>query len=113
MNQRDAINGLIRMGGTYENVTDFVKYHTENIWVWKAFEECALSAIRGGRRKMGAKGLFEQLRWDQGGGFKQDLFTKQEFKLNNNYTALYARLFILKFPEHKDAFALKELKHAA
>lgn len=112
MNQRDAINGLIRMGANYETVRDFINYHSNNLWIWESFEKTALAEVTSGRKKMGAKELFEKLRRDNSGGSTPDLFTSaKEFKLNNNYTALYARLFILKFPQHKEAFSLKELKH--
>jgi len=114
MKKSYAINGLIRMGVNFEKTQDFIKYHQENLWIWDAFESAALDGIKSGRTKMGAKELFERIRWNPECGGVSDqtpLFAlcSDGFKLSNNYTALYARLFIVKYPQYKKSFSLKEL----
>lgn len=81
----------------------FQAFHSENPHVYWALRQLALDMYGRGVRRYSMKGLFEILRWQYA------LRTKgEEFKLNNNYTALYARLLMQQEPELKDFFEVRE-----
>jgi hypothetical protein len=84
---------------------DFVTYHAKNPKVWELFRDFALLAIEKGRKKLGAKMVMERIRW----------YTTVEardkcagFKINNNYTSYYVRMFEEAYPQHKDVFEKRE-----
>lgn len=67
----------------------------------------ALEALAGQwlarHKKASMKALFERLRWESG------LQTHGEaYRLNNSFTAFYARLLIERRPEWADAFEIRE-----
>ncbi len=78
-------------------------FHAENPHVFEALRRRALRAKRRGY-KPGIKCLFELLRWSHGMSTQGD-----EFKLNNNYTAYYARLLMEREPELRGFFELREV----
>lgn len=51
--------------------------------------------------EINAKGIFERIRWHTD---KPNHEGKSTFKLNNNYTAIYARMFHACYPEHAGFF---------
>ena len=82
----------------------FEKFDAENPRVWYAFRAVTLRMINSGFEHYGAKAIWEYIR------FNFAMETKGEFKLNNNYTAFYARKFEREFPEHKGFFELRKRK---
>ena len=82
----------------------FEQFHKENPQVLEALRRRALHAKRRDYRP-GIKCLFEVMRWHHGTSTHGD-----EFKLNNNYTAHYARLLMRTTPELDGFFDLRELK---
>ena len=67
----------------------FWEFHKANPGVYLELKKLALDLKKKGHRHYGIKGLFEVLRWHRA------METQgSEFKLNNNYTALYARLLM-------------------
>jgi hypothetical protein len=83
----------------------FCSYHAHNPNVYQAFKAKTLATIRKGFLHYGAKGIFELIRWETGISAAGDCF-----KINNSYTAFYARLFEEEFPEHKDFFRNRKSK---
>ena len=83
---------------------EFEIYDKENPSVWVKFREKSFETIRKGFSHYSAKGIFEVLRWHEAGEEKDD-----GFKVNNNYTAYYARKFMDKFPQHEGFFRTKSL----
>ena len=76
--------------------------------IYNAFERITLAAIRRGRRKFGAKAVWERMRWDLA-----DLAVDRgegEPKLDNSLTALAAREFQRRWPEYVDVFETRERK---
>ena len=71
------------------------------------FEKQELRSIEAGKDKLSAYAIIEWLRWEV--RFKTD--SDDEFKINNHFRPIYARLFALKNPLHKDVFNFKETKH--
>jgi len=83
-------------------VEQFWKFHVENPGVYKELLTLALRMKRTGRKRYGMKGLFEVLRWH-----RALETTDEEFKLNNNYTAFYARMLMKRLPELDGFFAVR------
>ena len=79
-------------------------FHAAHPEVYAAFERLALEAWRRGKRRVGAKALWERMRWDlwiaagEGDGPK----------LNNDYTALYAREFARRNPALRGLFEFRK-----
>ncbi len=63
----------------------FKLFHAANPHVYRLLKQLALEMRASGRERYGIGGLFERLRWEYA------IKTSGEFKLNNNYRALYAR----------------------
>lgn len=80
----------------------FAAFHGRNPQVYGALRQMALEAKRRGNRQWGMKGLFEVLRWQHAMATEGD-----PFRLNNNYTALYARLLMDQEPELTGFFELR------
>jgi hypothetical protein len=81
------------------------KFHRENPYVYILFEQYTFEAIRAGHRQYGAKSVCERLRWHT------DMeITGDTFKISNNNTALYARLFHLLHPKFDGFFRIKARK---
>lgn len=68
------------------------------------FEETTLQAIKKGFKHYSAKGIFEIMRWHRG------VSGNDRFKVNNNYTADYARKFMNQYPEFDGFFRCREIK---
>lgn len=81
----------------------FEAYDKENPEIWEAFVKFTLEAEAAGRKRVGAKMIYERIRW-----FTQ-IEAKTGFKLNNNYTAYYARKFQKVYPELKGIFETRKL----
>lgn len=79
----------------------FVAFHERNPHVYENLRVLALEALAGGRKKIGMKFLFERLRWEY--LIKTDR-PENEFRLNNNFTAYYARALMLGEPRLAEAF---------
>lgn len=81
----------------------FEQFHDENPRVYVILVRLAREWIqRTGRHKLGIKTLYERARWEI------VLATKDpDFKLNNNYTAFYARLIMHENPDLRGIFDLR------
>ena len=81
-------------------------FHREHPDVWRQFEELSLEAVRRGFKHYAAATIFELLRWRTPLGADG----KEQFKLNCNYVAFYARRFMRLHPEHADFFRTRKQK---
>lgn len=75
---------------------DFDRAHPE---VWRAFVELAFAAVNAGAARAGAKDLVEDIRKQLG----RDISGPGP-RINNDYTALYARKWAQHYPEHRGLF---------
>jgi len=82
----------------------FEQYHNENDEIWTAFVHYTNLTIHKGFKNYGAKGIFELIRWHSGAT------GTGTFKINNNYTADYARKFMEVYPKHEGFFRTKNRK---
>jgi len=78
------------------------KFVEANPEVWRLFCKYTFALLGAGRDHYGAKSVFERIRWHTAirGG--------DDFKLNNNYTAVFARWFHLAYPKHDGFFRTRE-----
>jgi hypothetical protein len=85
-------------------MTDYSKkareFVDQNPDFWSEFCTRASLASRNGRKTFGAKAICEGIRWD----FSARTDSEEEYKVNNNYTAYFARLFHEQFPHHDGFF---------
>lgn len=70
---------------------DFLAFHSEHPEVYAQLVRLARQWTAAGKAKLGIKTLFEKLRWEWHINGLED---SNGYKLNNNYTALYARLIM-------------------
>ena len=78
----------------------YLKFNKEHPEVWDLFVFFSKEIISKGYKNYSVNAVFERIRWEKdigGDGINQ-------FKLNNNYRAFYARKFMDMFPEHKEFF---------
>ena len=71
----------------------FDAYHADNPDIWKMFETFANQLVAAGVTTLSAKLIFERMRWETA------IRGNDGFKLNNNYTAYYARMYEQAHPE--------------
>ncbi len=74
-------------------------FHRSHPEVWRLFVRFTFEKLDLGYRHFGAKAVMERVRWETAAGGSMP-----ELKLNNNYTAFYARRFARMYPEHADFF---------
>jgi hypothetical protein len=84
----------------------FQRFHRENPHVYELFKRFAFEAIHSGRSALGAKALWERMRW-----YASFETTDQQFKLCNNHTAYYARMFMRDFPQYDGFFRTREVRN--
>ena len=87
----------------FELKIKFNQYHHDNPEIYKVFKSYALRAVKL-KSHFGAKAIFEIIRWNT------EISGNDEFKINNNYTALYARLFENEYPQHTGFFRKRKSK---
>ena len=81
---------------------NFLRFHKENPHVYEMFKRFAFDAIEAKLKTLSANFIFERIRWET------DVVTKgDQFKLNNNYRAYYARMFMDQYPNAPE-FRIRE-----
>lgn len=83
----------------------FWSFHKEHPEVYRLLVQFALEwrEVRGKDAQLGMKALFERVRWERHLDKKDD----EGLKLNNNYTAFYARLLMESDSRLKGLFQLR------
>ena len=79
-------------------------YHEKHPEVWDLFVRFSFEMINRGYKNYSAKAIFERIRWEKDAGGDG----VNQFKLNNNYRALYARRFMKMYPEYEGFFRTRE-----
>jgi len=80
----------------------FNQFHHDNPGVYKRLRELSFELLESGYERYSMKGLFEVLR------YKEAIRTRGSlFKLNNNYTSLYARMLMRNEPRLYDFFSTR------
>jgi hypothetical protein len=81
----------------------FKTYHIDNPHIYKAFEDIALQVAATGRVKFAVRNIFAKMRWDMA------ISGNDEYKINENYSAYYGRLFEEKNPKYVGFFRKKNI----
>jgi hypothetical protein len=82
-------------------------WHKKNPHVWKLFEKFTLMAISKGHRNLSAWLVVNRIRWETSIETQGD-----DFKISNDFIALYARYFMHKYPQYNGFFRTKQMKRA-
>ena len=83
---------------------DFRQFHADYSAIYDLFCKYTLQAIKAGQKNYSARAIFHRIRW-----FTQiETRMDHKFKINNNYSPYYARMFARDYPAHKDFFRFRE-----
>ena len=99
----DAIADLLYRSNPETKIErQFREFHLKNRHVYAALEGLALNAHKAGVKRLGIGALVETLRYSAA------LQTRgSEYKINNNFRSLYARMLIRNRPELRDLLELR------
>jgi len=86
----------------------FNQYHRDNPQVYELFKKFTFMAIRRGHNRLSAWMIANRIRWET----SIETFSVDEYKISNDYIALYARMFMSDHPEYNGFFRIKEMKRA-
>lgn len=75
--------------------TEFQAFHAEHPGVYRQFCSLAIEAVDRGFSRVSSDFLLHQIRWDN------------RLKINNNFSAYYARMFVKEHPRHAHLFELR------
>jgi hypothetical protein len=84
--------------------TSFKNYHESNPEIYREFKRLAYQLINRGYVRLGAKQIFEVIRWHT------MVEGNDRYKVNNNFTSDYARLFELEHPIYVGYFSKRLCK---
>lgn len=87
-----------------ELVQSFLDFHRDNPIVFDLFCQFTMVLIRRGFQHGGAKMVMERVRWESAFAGQDG---HDQFKINNNHAAFYARAFMNCYPEHDGFFRLR------
>lgn len=79
-------------------------WHKENPLVWTYFQKFTFEALHQGKKRISHWLIVNRIRWEIYIVTKGD-----EFKINNNLIAFYARLWQETYPEHKNIFNIRHI----
>tara|TARA_Y100000593_G_scaffold74079_1_gene136179 strand:- start:701 stop:1123 length:423 start_codon:yes stop_codon:yes gene_type:complete len=105
-------NQIKDMVGFVEKFTDWEKFkslHKNKPEIYKEFCRVTDALISRGHKQYSAYGVMHIVRfsvWKEGVTMQPE----EDFKISNNMTPFYARLYIRDFPEHEDFFVTKPIK---
>lgn len=82
----------------------FWKFHEENPHVYVLFDRFANEVVRAGRDVFSVSLIIERIRW-----YTNIETHGDDFKINNNFRAYYARLWMKNNPQHNGLFRIRQL----
>jgi hypothetical protein len=85
----------------------FERFHRLNPHIYTRLVYMARTTKRAGRKRCGIAMLFEVLRWDYLVG---TVHAEDDFKLNNNHKAFYARLIMQQEKDLAEVFETRQQK---
>ena len=86
----------------------FNQYHRDNPQVYELFKRFTFMAIKRGHNRLSAWMIANRIRWET----SIETFSVDEYKISNDYIALYARMFMQDHPQYDGFFKIKEMKRA-
>lgn len=88
---------------------EFAEFDAANPEVWKLFVRFAFEVMQRGKRRYSADAILHRIRWFE----EIETVGGRGFKVNDDFTAHYARKFIRTFPEHGDFFETRRRREVA
>jgi hypothetical protein len=82
----------------------FQEFHTRHPEVWDLYVRFANELLAAGCQRYGIGALTERIRWH----YATQPDGGEEFKINNDYRALYARALVQHDPRLADLFEMRE-----
>lgn len=83
---------------------NWIAWNRRNPHFYPLFERFALEAIESGARKSGAWLIVQRIRWES------KIVTRgDDYKVNNDFIAYFARYFAACHPEHAGFFTIKQM----
>lgn len=80
------------------------EFHKANPQVWNHFVLFTNQIISKGFANYSVNAIFERIRWEMDAKSTGE----NQFKINNNYRAFYARRFMKMYPQHSGFFRTRE-----
>jgi len=84
----------------------FDEFHENNPAVYAYFKEYAGRAIRAGVKKLSSKLIINRIRWE----IFIETVGNDTYRINDAFTAHYARLYAEDFPAHADKFEFRRIR---
>jgi len=88
---------------------EFESFHTNNPHVYVLFKKYTFEAINRGFQHYSSDAVLHRIRWHT----SVETDDPEGFKINNNHTAYYARMFMAEFPRYTGFFRNRKVKGAA
>lgn len=85
----------------------FEAFHEANPEVYRAFKVKALRLIHAGVRRYSAKAIVEVIRYDR----VIKAHDPDGFRINNNHSSGFARLFARDYPQHRHFFSYRRSEY--
>lgn len=92
--------------GSSELERQFLRFHELNPHVYSTIVEISLGLQKHGLKRTGISMVFERMRWMWAMQTRGD-----DYKLNNNYRAFYARMVMDEHPKLQGFFETRVQKH--
>ena len=87
---------------------EFVEFDEQNPGVWELFQRFTFELISFGYRHHSADAVMHRVRWES----SIQTSSEDEFKINNNHVAFYARKFHDEYPIFRDFFRVRKQKRS-
>lgn len=79
---------------------EFDKFHNSNPHIYELFKKYVLQVIERGFQHYSARTIIHRIRWHT----SVDTTDPEGFKINNNHSPYYARMFLAQYPQHAGFF---------
>jgi hypothetical protein len=83
----------------------FWEFHRNNPVVYELFKRFTNEVIAAGHLRYSSDAVLHRIRWHT----KITLREREDYKINDNYSAYYARLWLADHPNHPDFFETRAL----
>ncbi len=107
-NQSVTVPQLDLFNASDSQYEKFLRFHTKYPQVYRLFVKFAKQLLDKGLQTIGSKMIIERIRWE----VATESMDEDGFKINNNYTCYYSRLFMNDHPQHQGCFETREIKRA-
>lgn len=88
-----------------EMIAQFKAFHRQHPEVYAAFVQYTFELINAGRTHGAAKMVIERMRWES----HVNAAYGSDFKINNNYAPLYARMFMHNYKQYDGFFRTRRM----